>query len=45
VDYLNFAFGGSGGTQVTIEGEETTYPVPTKLKALVERVRHNLPCA
>jgi hypothetical protein len=45
VDYVNLVFGGTGGTQVKIEGEETTYPVPAKLKALVERVRHNLPCA
>ena len=44
VDYLNLVFGGAGGEQVKIEGEETTYIVPAKLKALVDRVRHNLPC-
>ncbi len=45
VDYLNLVFSGTGGEQVKIEGEETIYTVPAKLKALVDRVRHNLPCA
>jgi hypothetical protein len=45
VDYLNLVFGGTGGEQVTIEGEETVYTVPANLKALVERVQHNLPCS
>ena len=45
VDYLNLVFGGAGGEQVKIEGEETMYTVPAKVKALVDRVRHNLPCA
>ena len=45
VDYLNLLFSGAGGEQVQIEGEETIYTVPAKLKVLVERVRYNLPCA
>ena len=44
MDYLNLLFSGAGG-QVQIEGEETIYTVPAKLKVLVERVRYNLPCA
>ena len=45
VDYLNLVFSAAGGEQVKIEGEETTYTVPAKLKALVERVQYKLPCA
>ncbi len=45
VDYLNLVFGGTGGEQVKIEGEEGVYTLPAKLKSLVDRVRYNLPCA
>jgi hypothetical protein len=44
VDNLNLVFSGTSCERVTIEGEETTYIVPADLKALVERVRYNLPC-
>ena len=44
VDFLNLVFSGTGGEQVTIEGEETIYDIPANLKALIERVRYNLPC-
>ena len=44
VDFLNLVFSGTSGEQVTIEGEETIYAIPNDLKALVERVRNNLPC-
>lgn len=45
VDFLNIVFNGPGGEQVTIEGEETVYTMPANLKALVERIQHNLPCS
>ena len=45
VDFLNLVFTGASGEQVTIEGEETIYTMPGDLKALVERVQHNQPCA
>ncbi len=45
VDFLNLVFSDTGGEQVTIEGEETVYAIPNDLKALVVRVRYNLPCA
>lgn len=44
VDYLNLVFSGNAGEQVTIEGEETSFPVPSKTKDLVERIRYKLPC-
>lgn len=44
VNFLNLVFGGIGSEQVKLEGEETIYTIPTNLKALVERVRNNLPC-
>lgn len=45
VDFLNLVFSETGSDQVKIEGEETVYTIPTNLKALVERVQHNLPCS
>lgn len=45
VDFLNLVFGGTAGEQVKIEGEETAYDIPANLKALVERVKFNLPCS
>jgi hypothetical protein len=45
VDNLNLVFGGNNCDRVVIEGEEKLYTIPTDLNALVERVRHNLPCA
>lgn len=44
VDYLNLVFGGISGERVEIEGEETPYTVPAKLKALVQRIQYKLPC-
>jgi hypothetical protein len=43
VDYLNLVFGGANWETVVIEGEERCYTIPTDLKALVERIRYNLP--
>jgi hypothetical protein len=45
VDYLNLVFSENGGEHVVIEGEPTDYAIPNNLNALVERVKHNLPCS
>jgi hypothetical protein len=45
VDFVNLVFGGPTGEQVTIEGNDTVYAVPGGLKALIERLQHNLPCS
>jgi hypothetical protein len=44
VDYLNLVFGGTAGEQVTIEGEQTSFPIPAEMRDLVERIRYKLPC-
>jgi hypothetical protein len=44
VDFLNLVFSGPNGEQVKIEGDDTTYTLPDRLQALVDRVRFNLPC-
>jgi len=43
VDFLNLVFSGTNGEKVTIEGEDLGYSIPSDLKALIERVQHNLP--
>ena len=45
VAYLNLVFGGTGGEQVTLEGEDAIYVIPKDLKALLKRLRYKLPCA
>jgi hypothetical protein len=45
VDFLNLVFDGPSGERAIIEGEEMVYIIPANLKALVERIRYNLPCA
>jgi hypothetical protein len=45
VDYLNLVFNGTSCERVTIEGEKAIYVIPNDLKALVDRVQYNLPCA
>jgi hypothetical protein len=44
VDNLNLVFSGTSCERVIVEGEEEYYTLPSDLKALVERVRYNLPC-